>query len=155
MEGEVDLKLVTYCGLHCDLCAQRTELPDKAGKLIQILHDEGFDDFYMYVPEMKDTFPPFWQFLQNLASFECSCRDGRGGPPDCPMRICAVKKGVVACPFCESYPCEHVKGLGERYPLLIPDGLRMRKIGMEKWLKEQEERGARGFRYAQVRYHDR
>jgi hypothetical protein len=26
------------------------------------------------VPEMEETFPPFWQFLQELATFDCTCR---------------------------------------------------------------------------------
>ncbi|MEW6106136.1 MAG: NAD-dependent epimerase/dehydratase family protein [Bacillota bacterium] len=39
-----------------------------------------------------------------------------------------------------------------RYPLLLADGRRMREIGLEKWVAEQEARDATGFAYADVRF---
>jgi len=51
--------LVTYCGLYCGLCAQRVRIPEQARRLRETLHDEGFDDFYQYIPDIKDSFPVF------------------------------------------------------------------------------------------------
>jgi hypothetical protein len=152
MSNEDSLRLVTYCGLYCGLCAQRSRIPRQAMQLQQTLHEEGFDDFYQYVPEMKETFPPFWQFLQNLAKFDCTCRTGKGGPPDCKIRNCAKQKNIIVCPQCKEYPCPHIRALAEHYPTLIQDGRHLQKVGIEKWIIEQEQRVKRGFAYADIRY---
>jgi hypothetical protein len=61
---------VAYCGLYCGLCAHRIRIPQQASQLQKSLHEEGFDNWYQYVPDLKDTFPPFWQFLQKLAEID-------------------------------------------------------------------------------------
>lgn len=149
---EFTLRLVTYCGLYCGLCAQRARIPRIAHQLQQTLHEEGFDDFYQYVPYMKETFPTFWSFLGYLADFDCTCRTGKGGPPDCKIRNCATERRLLVCPQCEEYPCKHIEALAERYPTLIQDGRRLQRIGIGKWADEQEARAKRGFTYADVRY---
>jgi len=151
MTNGADLRLVTYCGLYCGTCAQRVRVPHQASALMETLHEEGFDDFYQHVPEMKDDFPVFWQFLGSLARFDCSCRGGKGGPPDCKIRECARVKSVTVCPECGDYPCAHITTLAEHYSILIPDGRRMQRIGLEKWIEEQKERAKRGFTYSDVR----
>ncbi len=149
---ESALRLVTYCGLYCGLCAQRARVPRIARQLQQTLHEEGFDDFYQYLPDMKETFPTFWTFLEKLASFECSCRTGKGGPPDCKIRNCATERRILLCPLCTEYPCKDIERLAERYPTLLQDGRRLRRIGVTKWVDEQEARARRGFTYADVRF---
>lgn len=146
------LRLVTYCGLYCGLCAQHTLIPNQARKLRKTLLEEGFSDFYQYVPEMKEIFPKFWEFLQNLAKLDCTCRAGEGGPPDCKIRNCARQKNKTVCPLCEGYPCRYIEALAEHYPTLIQDGKYMQKIGLEKWIFEQELRAKRGFTYTDIRY---
>lgn len=101
---------------------------------------------------MKDKFPPFWQFLQELATFDCTIRKGEGGPPDCKIRACARKKKVTVCPVYKRHPCKLIEKLAEHYPTIIQDGRRMQKIGVERWIKEQEDRGKKGFVYADIRY---
>jgi len=152
MTGNQNFRYVTYCGLYCELCAQRSRIPQQARQLLKSLHEEGFDDFYQYVPKMKETFPPFWRLLNELAQFDCTCRTGKGGPPDCKIRNCAKQKNVIVCPQCKEYPCLLIHSLAEHYPTLIQDGKRLQKIGLEKWIKEQEERAKRGFVYADIRY---
>jgi len=39
-----------------------------------------------------------------------------------------------------------------RYPLHVADAKRMREIGLEKWIEEQEARERTGFAYADIRY---
>jgi len=144
------LRHVAYCGLYCGLCAQRSRIPQQARQLQQTLQEEGFDDFYQYAPEMKEIFPPFWQFLQRLATFDCACRTG-GGPPDCKIRQCAKQKDIEVCTQCQEYPCTLIQALAEHYPTIIQDGKRLQKIGLEKWVKEQEGRAKRGVAYADIR----
>jgi len=142
---------VAYCGLYCGLCAHRIRIPQQASQLQKSLHEEGFDDWYQYVPDLKDTFPPFWQFLQKLTEIDCTCRT-EGGPPECKIRQCAKQKGIEVCPRCKDYPCTLIQSLAEHYPTLIQDGKRLQKIGLEKWVKEQEERAKHGVVYADIRY---
>jgi hypothetical protein len=151
MESE-DTSLISFCGLYCGLCAQNSRIPKLALELQKTLHEEGFDDFYQYTPEIREKFPSFWKFLRELASFECRCRDGKGGPPDCRIRDCAKKRNVIVCPQCKEYPCRDFNKLAERYPTLLQDGNRLQKVGIRKWVEEQEERRKRGFTYADIRY---
>jgi len=151
MPNQNPLCHVAYCSLYCGLCAHRNRIPQQAHLLQKSLHEEGFDDWYQYVPEMKNTFPTFWQFLQKLADLDCTCRTG-GGPPDCKIRQCAKQKSVEVCPQCDEYPCQLITALAQHYPTIIQDGKRLRKIGLEKWVKEQQERAKRGVVYADTRY---
>lgn len=144
------LRHVAYCGLHCGLCAHRNRIPQQAHQLQKSLHEEGMDNWYKYT-EMKDTFPTFWQLLQNLTELDCTCRTG-GGPPDCEIRQCAKQKNIDICTQCEEYPCKLIQNLAEHYPTIIQDGRRLQKIGLKKWVKEQEKRAKRGVVYADIRY---
>lgn len=152
MRDHDSLRLVSYCGLFCGLCAQRSRIPRQALQLSETLHEEGFNDFYQYEPEMKNVFPVFWSFLQRLAALDCSCRTGKGGPPNCKTRDCAKEKKVLVCPQCTDYPCEHIRDFAEHYPVLLQDGKRLQRIGLKKWIKDQEERAKKGFTYADIRY---
>ena len=151
MASEDQLSLVGYCGLYCGLCTQRNRIPKQAKMLLQSLQEEGYDNWYEYVPRFKETYPTFRQFLQQLAESDCTCRTG-GGPPECRMRNCAQKKSVKVCPKCKEYPCALIEDHATHYPTVIQDGKRMQKIGVEKWVKEQEERAERGVVYADIRY---
>lgn len=144
------LRLVGYCGLYCGLCANRSRIPKRAKQLEETLHEEGMDSWYTRLPSMKDTFPPFWAFLDRLGKLDCTCRTG-GGPPDCKIRGCAKKKGVDACPLCEEYPCTLIENLAEHYVMAVQDGKRLKKIGLKAWVEEQEQRVRREVVYADTR----
>jgi len=148
MPEQESLHLVTYCGL----CAERARIPPQARQLRETLRLEGYDDWHQYVPHLKETYPDFVKFLEMLTTTDCNCRSGQGGPPDCEMRNCAKERKVDACPLCKDYPCAKVEAFAGRYPTLIQDGKRMQKIGVEKWIEEQEQRVKRGLVYADLRY---
>ena len=146
-----DLKLVTYCGLHCTLCAQRGRIPRQAQELRESMHKEGYDFWGTEIPGFKE----FWKFLTDLCDVDNGCPGCRagGGYPACTIRKCARERGIEICVFCEEYPCERVLEIAKRYPTLLADGKRMREIGLEAWIQEQEERAKTGFAYADIRYH--
>jgi hypothetical protein len=100
-------------------------------------------------------FVEFWRFLDGLteSGARCSCPEGTCGPPFCTIRKCAPEKGVDACPFCEEYPYERILGLAKGYVTMLADGKRMKEMGLEKWIEEQEERKATGFAYVDIRCH--
>mgnify|MGYP002395874983 CR=1 FL=1 len=74
-----------------------------------------------------------------------------GGPSTCKIRLCAKKRGVSVCPLCDKYPCALIENYTKVYPTTIEDGKRLKEIGLEAWVKEQEERAKRGFIYAHIK----
>ncbi len=146
-----DLKQVTYCGLYCGLCAECNRIPKQAADLRQSMQKEGWHHWGTGIPQ----FPEFWQFLESLVESEgrASCRDGPCGPPHCEIRDCARSRGVDICVYCDEYPCERIERLAEAYVNLLADGKRMREIGLDRWVEEQEARRATGFAYTDIRCH--
>jgi len=144
-----DWSLVTYCGLYCGLCAQKCRIP----KMALALHDAMKKEGYEIWGENFSGFSEFWAFLNNLIKSESnySCRDGTCGPPTCAIRICARERNIDICISCEEYPCEKIEGIAKGYPTLIADGRRMKDIGIDAWIEEQEERAKTGFAYADIR----
>lgn len=143
------LHLVTYCGLYCELCAERSRIPRLAADLQDAMAEEGWPSWGQEVP----GFAEFWQFLEGLqAEGGCpGCRAG-GGYPDCRIRRCARERGVVLCAGCADWPCKEINTLGTRYPMLVADNRRLQRIGIARWLDEQRERARRGVVYADWRY---
>jgi hypothetical protein len=148
-----DLRNVTYCGLHCRLCATKSRIPQTAIALRDTLAADGWEDYGEYiVPDFK----VFWSTLKKLAGFEDECPDCREGcgDPGCTIRKCAKERGTELCPLCEEYPCQHIHALARRYPNLIADGRRLKDIGVKAWVCEQEERRKTGFCYCDIRFPD-
>lgn len=143
------LEFITYCGLYCELCAERTRIPQRAALLQQAMTDEGWPFWGHEV----SGFTPFWEFLQQLqADGGCpGCRAG-GGYPACRIRACARERGLELCSQCDDFACDHVKALAAIYPTLLADNARLQSVGLEQWLAEQVERVARGVVYADIRY---
>lgn len=109
---------------------------------------EGYEYWGHDIP----GFTPFWEFLSRLAvKNENNCRDNNCGFPQCPIRKCARQKKIDICIECDEYPCERFDFLIERYPTLIPGGKRMKEIGYDKWIEEQEEKLKTGFQYCDTR----
>jgi len=147
----MSLEDVTYCGLYCGLCASRRCIPQQAATLRETLRREGYDRGYFDVPGLAQVFVAFWEGLNRLAETPCPGCRADGGNPDCGVRRCAQERGVIACPLCTDYPCQRLQVL-HNYPLLLADGQRMQKVGLERWVTEQEMRAATGFAYADVRF---
>jgi hypothetical protein len=151
MEAEMSdqLEFVTYCGLHCELCAERARIPKQAAALQRSMTEESWPFFGPATP----GFAEFWKFLEGLhADGGCrGCRAG-AGPPDCQIRSCAQERGLELCGQCSDFPCQRFEGLAAIYPTLIADNRRLQVVGLEQWLEEQQERARRGFVYADIRY---
>ena len=142
------LEFVTYCGLYCGLCAERMRIPRQAAALQAAMTEEGWP---YWGPTMSD-FNEFWRFLQELTGGGCpGCRAG-GGPPDCPIRACAQQRSLDLCSQCPDFPCSRIEALVAIYPTLVADNCRRQAVGLEQWLKEQEERARRGVVYTDIRY---
>ena len=143
------LNEVTYCGIYCLNCGVKNRLPERASALIETMKAGEWEEFGPSV----EGFAPFWKFLNSLAdtSVDKGCRLNNCGNPECGIRLCAQEKGVEACPMCPDYPCDMIHTFVNSEPTLLFDGLRMREIGIEKWIEEQEARRRRGFSYDDIR----
>ena len=150
-EKKDKLRLVTYCGLHCNLCSQRGRVPKQASALLETMRKEGWEYWGDSVPGFKD----FWKFLDGMSTSEKTCPGCRqgGGPPFCGIRKCARGKALDLCIECKEWPCDRIKGLAAGYVSLIPDSERLKRIGVDKWLEEQEARAKTGFCYCDIRCH--
>ncbi|UCD50162.1 MAG: DUF3795 domain-containing protein [Phycisphaerales bacterium] len=146
-----ELELVTYCGLYCGLCSARGRIQRQAETLRQSMTKDGYDVWGAELPGFKE----FWTFLRDLSDPEKSCPGCRqdGGPPFCSIRKCARQRGIDVCVYCDEYPCRRVESIAKGYPTLIADGRRMKEIGVETWIAEQEERAKTGFAYVDIRCH--
>ena len=144
-----DIQLVTYCGLYCGLCGERARIPYRAHALREAMTKEGYEFWGGEIPGFRE----FWSFLANLCEPDRACPGCRrgGGPPFCAIRKCARERVVDVCGFCDEYPCERVLAIAQGYPTLLADGQRMREIGLERWIEEQEERAGTGFAYVDIR----
>jgi len=142
-------ELVTYCGLYCGLCAERARIPARALSLRQAMSQEGYEQWGAELPGFQE----FWSFLGGLCDPDKACPGCRagGGPPFCGIRKCARQREMEVCPFCHEFPCHRIEALAKGYPTLIADGWRMRAIGLEEWVKEQETRARTGFAYVDIR----
>jgi len=140
-------KFVTYCGLYCENCIQRTNIGPEAKKLQESMKRAGYEKFGHLIPD----FPVFWRFLSEFAeNGGCvGCRSG-GGNPYCQIRKCAIEKGVTVCALCGDYPCEEIKKMFAGYPMLEKDNKNLKEMGLDTWIFMQQKRRIRGYIYSDV-----
>ncbi|MCU0522963.1 MAG: DUF3795 domain-containing protein [Anaerolineae bacterium] len=141
--------LVSYCGLYCDLCGARNDTPERARALVTTLKQSEIDHWGADIPD----FPEFWRFLNSLTEIPADkcCRSGQCGAPNCAIRNCAKDREVEVCAFCADFPCDRIRVFAQSEPLLLHDGERIRKVGLEQWVAEQIARREAGFDYGRVR----
>lgn len=139
MDRHLTLDDIAYCGLNCRLCNLTTILPAAAAKLRQIMQADGWERFGGLVyPE----FDAFWKTLAALAAYRETCTLCKGGcgNPDCQLRLCAQERGLKLCAECPDYPCQPLQDFyAGHYEKLAVNNERIREIGVEAWLAEQQE----------------
>lgn len=142
--------LVSYCGMYCDLCSERTKIPERAKELMEEMKKASYED---WGPDVLEGFAEFWSLLKNLTTVEDDkcCRTGKCGGPACAIRKCAIEKGFYVCSECQDYPCTRIEILGRSEPTLVHDGMRIKEHGLDAWIVEQEERKSIGFCYSDIR----
>ena len=86
-------KMLGRCGYRCDLCAARSDDPAVRQKLVQ--------GWRKYLGHQMYT-------AQNVRCDGCM-NDGRLADKNCPIRPCAIQKGVENCAYCDEFPCEKLE----------------------------------------------
>ncbi len=130
-------------------------MPQQAQALRKTMSDAGWNSLGREVSDFRE----FWRFLDRITDPEESCPGCRtpgappfcGGPESCDIRQCALQHKVELCVHCKDWPCPRIERLGRSYVTLIADGRRLKKIGLAKWLEEQEARAKTGFCYVDLR----
>jgi hypothetical protein len=88
-------KMLARCGYRCDLCAARSDDPAVRQRLI--------DGWRKYLGHEMYT-------AENVRCDGCM-NDGKLADKSCPVRPCAIEKGVDNCAYCDEYPCDKLEGL--------------------------------------------
>jgi hypothetical protein len=88
-------KMLSLCGYRCDLCAARSDDPAVRQKLV--------DGWRKYLGHQMYT-------SENVRCDGCKS-DGKLADKTCPVRPCAMEKGLDSCAYCDEFPCDKLKGL--------------------------------------------
>lgn len=134
---------LAYCGLNCKMCSLVATLPTSADTLRGYMKDDGWEH---YGNEIYPGFDTFWDILTKISTLDKTsplCQGGCGDP-DCGIRKCAVAKGLSVCAQCDEFPCEQLSAFTRRYPFVLNNNERIREIGLDAWLEEQEQLVAQG-----------
>ena len=96
---------MAYCGLICQTCQiyLATREPDEEKKY-NMRVDIAQEITKHYGGETKP---------EDVGDCDgCKTESGRlFSNNNCPMRICAIEKGIENCAYCEDYPCEELEKL--------------------------------------------
>jgi hypothetical protein len=97
------------CGIICNSCPLGSgEIAETAGKMKQIIKDCEIPDWAPMVPEgEKIDWIAVIRGLDWMTEYTlCAGCEMDGGPPECPIRICAREKGYLLCSLCDELePC--------------------------------------------------
>ncbi len=100
---------------------------------------------YSRVPWDSRTPPMRWTKKNTPGGCNgCKVMNENHWSPDCKISKCARGKGVEACPLCSDYPCEDIMEFEynehAHHKSILPNGRRIKAVGLEAWLDEQKER---------------
>jgi len=125
--------LAAVCGLYCGACRAYRAWQDNNQELLEEIRQNMAS---------RGT-------VANLEDLQCDgCLSGGRLTPycqQCQLRLCPDdKSGVTRCSDCPDFPCSRITGFnndGVRHHAEVLDNLRrLQEIGLEAWLKQEEER---------------
>lgn len=131
------------CGIYCGQCPNGNgRVKMMAGELKRLVDTVR----YNWVRDAVKSFE-FDEFRKGLEWFsvaQCSmCLNGGGAP--CENRKCASEKKLKSCLLCGDYPtCKHTEYQREWYPFVVDNYNRVKQLGFERYLEEEEERARAG-----------
>lgn len=124
--------VISVCGLNCAKCDIY-----QAGRDNEELRNEIIEWF----GKERD---------ENVKPEQVTCEGCRGSverhwSSDCKMMLCARKNGLQHCFECEKSPCTRVNKFSlngiSHHKRTVQNLKRMKEIGIESWIKEQERKG--------------
>jgi hypothetical protein len=131
------------CGVYCGQCPNGNgRVRYAAGELKRLVDTTR----YGWVEEAVKSFS-FNEFRKGLEWFsqaQCrGCHKMDGAP--CQNRGCAEEKGLRSCLECGEYlTCSHTEYMRDTYPFVVDNYRRVKEVGLEKHLDEEEQRARAG-----------
>jgi transcription elongation factor Elf1 len=131
------------CGVYCGQCPNGNgRVQIMAGELKRLVDTTRYD----WVKDVVKSFS-FNEFRKGLEWFSDSqcpmCLNGGGAP--CENKKCAPKKGLQSCLLCEDYlTCKNTEYQRDTYPFVVDNYNRVKQVGFEKHLEEEDERTRAG-----------
>lgn len=96
----METQIIAYCGINCANCdafkATQAGDTEELARVAALWREE-------YDPTLT---------VETIRCDGCSTTGGRLGGycPECPVRACAIDRGVQTCAYCEDYGCETLEG---------------------------------------------
>jgi hypothetical protein len=133
------------CGVYCGQCPSGNgRVKAIAGELKRLVDTVRYE--WLEVPEVKPgfKFSEFRKGLEWFANAQCPmCLNGGGAP--CENRKCASEKKLKSCLLCDGYlTCKNTVYQRDWYPFVVENYKRVRQVGFQKHLEEEEERTKAG-----------
>lgn len=160
LDVDLEKKLIGACGLYCRLCPEhegfRMGFAESATRLRYLaaqMIDVGAWPWNIDDPESKEKKFNYFEFMKGLrwlSNQKASCKgcDSKvvpssslllpGRNPECKIRSCCFGRGLRFCYECPQFACENLIKLKEHYPYCLRNLKRMKAVGIERWLKEQQ-----------------
>jgi hypothetical protein len=143
-----DEKLIAYCGLCCADChGHKGKIPDLARDLRKELRTSKYEKFAQEIGKsgfgaaFRD-YEKCYAVLGAMVRFRCKrgCRNG-GGPPQCKIRNCCIKKNIAGCWECADFEtCEKFNFLKNVHGDANLKNLRaIKKKGAAEFMKGKRE----------------
>ena len=131
------------CGVYCGQCPNGNGRVKMMAMELKRLVDTTR---YNWVKEVIKSFN-FDEFRKGFEWFsqaQCPmCLNGGGAP--CENRKCASNKNLQSCLLCNEYiTCKNTEYQRDVYPFVIDNHNRVKQVGFEKYLEEEEEKTKAG-----------
>jgi transcription elongation factor Elf1 len=145
MDGcDVDTKYqYGICGVYCGQCPNGNgRVKMMARELKRLVDTTRYE--WLRDAEKSFGFDEFRKGLEWFSSAQCPmCLNGGGAP--CENRKCAARKHLQSCLLCGDYlTCKHTDYHRDTYPFVIDNYNRVKTVGFQKHLEEEEERARAG-----------
>jgi hypothetical protein len=131
------------CGVYCGQCPNGNgRVKYAAGELKRLIDTTRYGWMEEVVKSFR--FSEFRKGLEWFSQAQCSgCLNGGGAP--CENRKCVAGKGLRSCLLCDDYlTCANTRYQRETYPFVVDNYRRVKEVGFEKHLEEEEERARAG-----------
>lgn len=131
------------CGVYCGQCPSGNGRVKMMAAELKRLVDTTR---YNWVGDVVKSFS-FGEFRKGLEWFSAAqcpmCLNGGGAP--CENRKCASGKNLQSCLLCDAYlTCKNTEYQRDVYPFVADSYNRVKQVGFEKHLEEEEERTKAG-----------
>ena len=125
-------KLAAPCGLYCGACSIIAAVRTGDPQLLELIAG-GVAKYLGHPVKVKDL--TCEGCLSDVRAIMCR---------ECNLRACAFEKGLTYCAQCADFPCQQIIDFnndGFRHHSEVLDNIRrQQEIGIDAWVKEQEER---------------